>query len=590
MTAHLLALTIGPVQEFISAARRTRDLWFGSYLLSEISKATAKAVLGEGGALIFPAPLSDGELNPDSELNVANVIVSELRAGLNPVAVAQTAKNAAHERWRSFADPVFETHQAFITPDIWRDQVDDVIEFYAAWVHRSPNGYQVDRGRLMRLLAGRKRCRDFLPAKGRAGVPKSSLDGLRETVLRPPERWPKGSRYRPRLQQGEQLDVVAMVKRTWTPSTGSPQYPSVGRVAADPWLRGVGPERLQPVLEASEALGNNVLHALDISAERGHDHYGSFPFEGTAVYGSRHRALQQEAGLSSRDLAPLARAVSLLTRDFGEPSPYLAVLVADGDRIGRALSHLDSAEKHRSFSQALATFARQARDVVHQHRGILVYAGGDDVVAVIPADQCLACAHGLHNSFGNALKPAGVAKATLCVGVAIAHFMEPLEDLLEYGRAAEKHAKEPRVEDGKQEARNALAVHVIKRGGGPVAIRSNWHLDPNKRLQLQTLAEWIAVRAVSGRVAYDLRKIAVVYDTWPAESVEAAIQRDTLATLQRKQPLGESRMREVGEFIRARVKGADSLRRLSDELLVARQIAVAIGQAESRATVGEDIA
>jgi hypothetical protein len=51
--------------------------------------------------------------------------------------------------------------------------------------------------------------------------------------------------------------------------------------------------------------------------------------------------------------------------------------------------------------------------------------------------------------------------------------MEPLEDLLDYGRAAEMHAKQSRSEDGAQEDRNALAVHVIKRGGGPVAIRSN---------------------------------------------------------------------------------------------------------------------
>ena len=42
---HLLQIAIGPVQEFIAAARRTRDLWFGSYLLSEISKAAALSVL-----------------------------------------------------------------------------------------------------------------------------------------------------------------------------------------------------------------------------------------------------------------------------------------------------------------------------------------------------------------------------------------------------------------------------------------------------------------------------------------------------------------------------------------------------------------
>jgi hypothetical protein len=32
--SYLLAISVGPVQEFIVAARRTRDLWFGSYLLS----------------------------------------------------------------------------------------------------------------------------------------------------------------------------------------------------------------------------------------------------------------------------------------------------------------------------------------------------------------------------------------------------------------------------------------------------------------------------------------------------------------------------------------------------------------------------
>ncbi len=54
MTAHLLVIALGPVQDFISAARRTRDLWFGSYLLSEISKAAARAVRKAGGELIFP--------------------------------------------------------------------------------------------------------------------------------------------------------------------------------------------------------------------------------------------------------------------------------------------------------------------------------------------------------------------------------------------------------------------------------------------------------------------------------------------------------------------------------------------------------
>ena len=51
---YLITLSVGPVQDFIAAARRTRDLWFGSYVLSEVSKAAALAFKNKGATLIFP--------------------------------------------------------------------------------------------------------------------------------------------------------------------------------------------------------------------------------------------------------------------------------------------------------------------------------------------------------------------------------------------------------------------------------------------------------------------------------------------------------------------------------------------------------
>jgi CRISPR-associated protein Cmr2 len=575
MTAHLLALTVGPVQEFIAAARRTRDLWFGSYLLSEISKAAARAVRDQGGELIFPAPNDTADLKPDSALTVANVILAELPA-VDPEHVAQQAKAAARARWREFADAVYRDYQGVIRADIWDDQVGDVIELYAAWVSSSPQTYKADRAKLMRLLAGRKSCRDFLPARGRSGVPKSSLDGLRESVLLPPGKWPERSRRRLRVREGEQLDVVAMVKRT---AVGSPPYPSVARVAADPWLRGVGRNRLAPLADACKQLRTDVVHQLDTSVGQGHPGYADFPFEGTPVFRSRYSEFLRETDLSESDLEPLLRALAPLVRDFGEPSPYLAVLVADGDHIGQALSQLDSASDHRAFSQALADFAGQARQIIHEHNGILVYAGGDDVLAFVPVDHCLPCARALHDKFGNMLG------LTLSVGVAVAHFMEPLEDLLDYGRAAERHAKRPRAEDRGQDKRNGLALHVLKRGGGPVTVRANWSAEPDQHLG--DLANWIKERAVSGRVASDLRNIADVYDNWPADTVKDAIQRDTRLVMKKKQPPGASRMREVEDLIRKRVADADSLRRLGYELLVARQIAEAIRQANPPSPVEE---
>lgn len=576
MTAHLLALTVGPVQEFISAARRTRDLWFGSYLLSEISKAAAKAVRTNGGKLIFPAPANDADLDPDSQLNVANVIVAEILES-GPATVAQKAKEAARSRWRSFAGPVFSAHQDIIRADIWNDQVNDVIEFYAAWRPYTLQSYQTDRASLMRLLSARKRCRDFQPARGRAGVPKSSLDGLRESVLRPPREWPSHSRRRLRLREGEQLDVVGMVKRTWARPKETPRYPSVARVAADTWLRRVPESRLDALVKACRALGSDIVYEIDTSERRGNPKYDTFPFEGTAVFRSRYREFCREAELSDSDLRPLITALGNLTHDYGEPSPYLGVLVADGDHIGEALSKLQSPDDHRRFSQALASFAGKAREIVNAHNGVLVYSGGDDVLAFVPIDRCLQCARALHDTFGDELMfwaTKTKTELTLSVGLAIAHFMEPMEDLLRYGRAAEQHAKHPRSQDSGQRDRNALAVYLVKRGGGELAGRGSWSVDPDKHLT--HLAELLKAEAISSRVAYDMHKIATVYDSWPAAVVKDAIQRDTLSVMQGKRPRGTSGMDEVTTLIQERVQGADSLRGLANDLLVAKALAAGV--------------
>lgn len=64
MSKHLITLSIGPVQDFIAAARRTRDLWFGSWVLSEISKAAAYEIHQfSDTTLIFPS-----SNNPEQDL------------------------------------------------------------------------------------------------------------------------------------------------------------------------------------------------------------------------------------------------------------------------------------------------------------------------------------------------------------------------------------------------------------------------------------------------------------------------------------------------------------------------------------------
>ena len=197
MTTYLYVLSIGPVQGFIAAARRTRDLWIGSHLLSEISKAAARKISDmsdERGRLIFPS-LEKDKLKP-SELpdapNVANIILAELELsdGQDPHEIDQQVKEAAQGEWMQYAKGAKWLAEngpgGFKVSALWDHQVNDVLEFYSAWIQVPGDDYDYSntRKRLMRLLDGRKSIRNFIQEEERdLGLPKSSLDGARDSVL-----------------------------------------------------------------------------------------------------------------------------------------------------------------------------------------------------------------------------------------------------------------------------------------------------------------------------------------------------------------------------------------------------------------------
>ncbi len=602
----LLALSIGPVQSLIAAARRTRDLWFGSYLLSEISKAAALAVQQAGGKLIFPAP--DADLKPDSDLNVANVILAELPDGppaIDARKVAANAKDAARLRWQNFADVAFAKHQDAIDKTRWDEQIaSDVIEFFSAWVPLAAD-YTASRDRVMRLIGGRKQCANFDSARGAAGVPKSSLDGMRESVLNVNA---SGSdRRKLHLGDGEQLDALGVIKRV---GAGNQPFPSVARIAADPWIRGAQstPKKFE---ELTAACGQ--VSGISQPDTGRYPQFKAFPFEATILFPSRHAELIEELGDKKDDRMP---AVKDALRSLGsEPEPYLAILVADGDGVGKCISSVTEAETHRKFTKTLAAFSAGAKKTISEFQGAAIYCGGDDVLALLPVDKCLACAAKLRTDFASAFPasafPASGAncRLTLSVGIAIGHFMEPLEDLLEYGRSAERHAKVCTPADRGQKDRNALAVHLHKRGGAPVKLRANWkdagmdrsspqlspttcageplaNLDAGMDRTLADLAQFISDGRFSNRIVADMENVARLHENWPEaqknqqDQLAAAIRADFMRVAAAKAVTSKEAVDRLREIVRTTVTDSASLRRLAAEILVARQLAAAVRQAQ----------
>jgi CRISPR-associated protein Cmr2 len=587
-------------------------LWFGSFLLSELSKAAAHAVAQSPNVgvqhLIFPSPESAEMLEPakgddDSpKLAVANVILAELPEGTDTCDIAKRAHEAVESRWQVFATQarqVVASHAGVLRKDLWSSQLRDAIEFYAAWTPIAPGQYGKARARVMRLLAGRKACRDFIQPKGDEAirrVPKSSLDGRRETVLQ--ENIPPEVRQKLYLNKGEQLCAVGLTKRL---AEGKQPYPSVSRIAADPWLRGVvlAAKDDEKVRDAFDELRRccSTKPIKDYLVELDQDRfpqYKDFPYEGTCLFRNRFEDWRSETGskMTIDDQRALLNALEeFKSLGLGQPKPYLGILVADGDHIGQLLSQLKQSEEHRDFSRALAGFSEKAKDAIVKHRGVCVFAGGDDVLAFVPVDQCLYCARELHNEFAEQLKRGLPKKAkipTLSVGIAIGHCLEPLEDLRDYGKQAEKMAKDATLDRQSDEfgKRNGLAVMVHPRSGAAFDIRERWQTNGDSLDK--RLAFWAGLfskQKLPMKLPYELRQTADDYEHWPHESeeeketIKSALEADVMRLVKRKNDRLNDDEREL---VHSHLKSLDSslaLRHLAKEMLVSQWIAEAQRQA-----------
>ena len=232
------------------------------------------------------------------------------------------------------------------------------------------------------------------------------------------------------------------------------------------------------------------------------------------------------------------RRVDRVIRDAlglaGGIETYYALLMMDGDHMGRILSgdekhaityaesvhpavrdtvreaapgdigtYLDlkramSANRHLAVSAVLNDFALRVvpRVIEGEHLGRVLYAGGDDVLAMLPVADLLHAMYRLRYAYsGDApgdpagssrddlMRPAGLfctdgfasldgrlmrmmGGATASCGAVIAHYMAPLAAVLRELRAAEKRAKDA--------GRDRFSLTVVKRSGGRVSLTAEW--------------------------------------------------------------------------------------------------------------------
>ncbi len=425
---HLFLFQLGPVQSFIAAGRRTQDLFVGSRMLSELSRAGLIAAWSSSDfRLIFPMVMDNGELPQGIPHRFAFISDDE------PQMVTDNVTHAVRDYWRdAFAFKVYEFLTDRIGVGDWQltfeRQMDDWIEFY--WV-AVPYVQQDHGGTLKRAntaLTQRKLLRHF-PQVEEPGR-KCTLTGSQSALNFDWERLKKrlNDQRNIEFRPNEYLGTVALVKR-------------LARRAE-----------------------------CDLGVVR------------------RPRSTRFIAGLTDDE-----------EDEQDEPGRrqegYLAVLHMDGDKMGEHLSGFTQLEEHQDFSRKLAAFADQiVPEIIAAHGGPtaqFIYAGGDDVLALLPLSHVLRCAYELRKAFYT------LTGCTASAGIAITPYDFPLDVALEMARQAEHMAKEGYGRDAVV-VTEAHGSGTIRHAGGKWPI-----IDLVEKLYTH-----FSEGELSGKLGYDLLTVA----------------------------------------------------------------------------------
>jgi CRISPR-associated protein Cmr2 len=521
MKNHYFHFTIGPVQGFVSQARRTRDFWAGSFLLSWLSAVAIKSVTHQGGKILFPKADDNflaflegkGEKNrPPQQGSIPNRFKAEITAieTFNPEQVTE----AVQEAWQTLADFIWEKDIYTVLGDnpilettgiIWDRQIPNFWDMNWVITDDIEDSSALDRRKNWRTY--------FTPDE--PGVKCSMMNGWQELsgAVRPDRKemdkfWnilrKKGKNgFTNDLSEKEALCSIAFVKRRfshhfeefehkmkqgwllkgWNVPDG---VPSVSYMAAIHWLENIIDQEPDKDLledfskEAKKLTGNYGEWNTEIKClkNKGDKYFKSL--DGAVFY-----ANNLENKLIFPDQSQAKKVLDLLntinkTEGVDPVSPFYAVLMMDGDSLGINMSDIS---KHDVITQGLADFTQGVPDIVYVHNGFLIYAGGDDVLAILPMEDAIPCASSLRSHYNASFEHSNL-QTSLSGAIEFAHVKTPLTKILnDAHKLLDDIAKEGT-------GRDALAIRVWKPGGLQLQWSQPWGIAlSNERTFIEELVE-----------------------------------------------------------------------------------------------------
>lgn len=504
----ILHFAFTPVQGFVSQARRARDLWAGSYLLSYLAARAMLAVQRANGEILIPNVKADPLMEAvrtnrasglaDEIGSVPNRFKARVPEAFNP----QDCSRAVRDAWTGIGEKVWT--RASLPREsrrIWDRQM--MAQWECLWTVADDDRSLVLR-KSIRAHEASIESGEKCTLCGERQELSGDVRGSRTSI----NKWWKDQKSRAQLadldlRDNERLCAVCLTKRLFPRVAKEAigwdvpeNFPSTAHMCAADWIVRV---LAQTPAEAGEfalaaragKVGLSEKRRRLVGIERAlaeatatasaHRHsLGDFvSLDASVFFESELASLTALPEITEqKQRSDLVKRLRKLCKQVGStPSPFYAILVMDGDGLGRLLG--SEVERQQPLTDALADFSHRVPGIVDSHDGRVIYAGGDDVFALVGLDRALACAAALRKAYGQAFSRhvphIPEHQRTISAAIVYAHLHTALS-------AAVRDARDLLDDVAKTAAgRDAVACRVWKRGGPVLTWAQPWSkvLDAN---------------------------------------------------------------------------------------------------------------
>lgn len=179
-------------------------------------------------------------------------------------------------------------------------------------------------------------------------------------------------------------------------------------------------------------------------------------------------------------------------RDGYKTERYFAIVQADGDHMGAVLEQMKTKEQIQEFSKMCIHISETAYEIVKEYGGYMIYAGGDDLLFLIPLlssdhkKSFLMLLYELSNNFNNTVMEKWKGfnldpMPSLSFGVSIQYEKYPLYEALQ--QANDMLFQYAKNREKCKEKRDTVAISLQKHSGQALILEWNSFSDIYKELE-----------------------------------------------------------------------------------------------------------